>query len=286
MRSSGGRVKNGQRSAEAGPRGIGHRQVSGVSSLQSHSKTCARSNRLPDEREGLEEVPILLRELEALPDVVGRHLAFAGVQKDVVPTVVRTKRKGEIRLREDQPWASFLAAVRYTIDPPSLVREARVKASSLVSLRSHDELVDGVAREQVWPVRRWKSVDSRGPEANQDAIVRFMSEMAWFPAAYRMPYVQWDEIDDRSAEMTVTIGETLAHAVLTFGADASLVRFEGDRFRRLKRRKWALWTWTMDYGPTVTLAGLELPGSATATWSHHAREFPYVRITIEDLSYD
>jgi len=226
-----------------------------------------------------------LQHLDKLPDTVGRHLTYTGAADYPVPEIVRTRRKGEVRLREDQGWAPFLAAVRYTTDPPGFVREARVKTTDLASIRSHDELVDGTAREQVWPMRRWRSIDSRGPEVDQDATVRFMSEMAWFPAAYRLPYVAWESIDETTAAMTVTIGETLAHAVLTFDSAGGLMRFEADRFRRMHKRDWLLCTWAMDYAEPVAISGVRVPGTAAASWYIEDREFPYIRVTLEDLTY-
>jgi hypothetical protein len=227
-----------------------------------------------------------LRDVALLPEPVARHLRFAGVVEAPVPGVVRMRRTGDIRLRPDQRRAPHVALLRYTTDPPGFVREARVKTSALITLRAHDELKNGAAREQVWPFRSWKSVDQTGPKVDQDAVVRFMSDLAWFPAAMRMPYVTWEPHDAESATMSVTIGGTLAHALLTFDATGALSRFEADRFHRLATREWELATWTMDYGETTTMAGVRVPERARASWLLAEGEFPYIRFDVEDLAYD
>lgn len=227
-----------------------------------------------------------LRDVALLPEPVARHLRFAGVADAPVPAVVRMRRTGAIRLRPDQRRAPHVTLLRYTTDPPGFVREARVKTSALVTLRAHDELTNGAARAQVWPFRSWKSVDQTGPKVDQDAVVRFMGDMAWFPAAMRMPYVAWEAHDAESATMSVTIGGTLAHALLTFDEAGALIRCEADRFHRLGTQEWELATWTMDYGETTTMAGLRLPESARASWLLAQGEFPYVEFDVEDVSYD
>lgn len=227
-----------------------------------------------------------LHDVALLPEPVGRYLRFAGVTDAPVPGVVRMRRNGDIRLRPDQRRAPHVALLRYTTDPPGFVREARVKTSPLVTLRAHDELRNGAAREQVWPFRSWKSVDQTGPKVDQDAVVRFMSDMAWFPAAMRMPYVSWEAHDAESATMSVTIGGTLAHGLLTFAPDGALIRIEADRFHRLGTREWELATWTMDYGETGAMAGVQVPTRARASWLLAEGEFPYIRFDVADLTYD
>lgn len=227
-----------------------------------------------------------LQEVALLPEPVARHLRFAGVADAPVPAVVRMRHTGDIRLRPDQRHSSHVALLRFTTDPPGFVREARVKTSPLVTLRAHDELENGAARAQVWPFRSWKSVDQTGPKVDQDAVVRFMSDMAWFPAAMRMPYVGWEAHDAATATMSVTIGGTLAHALLTFAADGALVRFEADRFHRLGTRAWELATWTMDYGEATPMGAVRVPKSARASWLLAEGEFPYIRFDVDDLAYD
>ena len=131
----------------------------------------------------------------------------------------------------------------------------------------------------------WKSVDDAGPEVDQDAVVRFMSDIVWFPMAMRMPYVSWESGDRNSATMSITIGGTLAHASLTFDEAGALVAFEADRFRRPSSKEWELATWTMAYGETAVMNGVRVPTSARASWDLARGSFAYIRFDIEDLSY-
>jgi hypothetical protein len=227
-----------------------------------------------------------LRDVGTLPEAVVRHLVHAGVADAPIPPIVRIRQTGDIRLRPDQRRAPQVALLRITPDPPGFVREARVKTSPLVTLRAHDEFFDGVARAQVWPFRSWKSVDDTGPEVDQDALVRFMSAMAWFPAAMRMPYVAWESGGPSNATMSVTIGGTLAHAALTFDEAGALVALEADRFHRLASKQWELAGWTMTYGETAVMSGVRVPASASASWELAKGSFSYIRFDVEDLSYD
>jgi len=227
-----------------------------------------------------------LYNLADLPEPVVRHLRYAGVADAVVPTVVRMRHTGDIRLRPDQRRSPHLALLRFTTDPPGFVREARVRTAPLVVLRAHDELSGGVARARVWPFRSYKSVDDTGYEVDQDAVVRFMSDTPWFPAVWRMPYISWEANGADSAVMSVTIGGTLAHAVVNIDSSGALINFEADRFHRLGGGEWQLATWVMRYGPADSLAGIRAPLSADATWRLADGDFPYIRFDVEDLSYD
>ncbi len=44
--------------------------------------------------------------------------------------------------------------------------------------------------------------DVRGEELDQGAMLRYLSEMIWFPIAFLGDNITWQEIDERSAQVT------------------------------------------------------------------------------------
>ena len=47
-------------------------------------------------------------------------------------------------------------------------------------------------------------INARGETLDQGALMRYLSEMVWFPAAFLGPNVSFEPIDDHAARVTLT----------------------------------------------------------------------------------
>lgn len=221
----------------------------------------------------------------SLPPIVQRHLAFAGVVGSAVPPTVSIRQEGEIRLRPGARWMPFVADQQYTTAEPSFTWLARMKPLPGVSVRAQDELTDGHGAMQVWPMPFWKAVDARGPEMDQGSITRFMNEMMWFPAAYVLPYVSWEAIDDASAAMRIDVHGTIAHAVVSFASDGALINFVTDRYRTAGRDRWDLAPWSTPILRSALISGVRVPVEGEGVWHLADGDFAYIRIRLTGLTY-
>jgi hypothetical protein len=66
---------------------------------------------------------------------------------------------------------------------------------------------------------------------DQGAMMRYLSEMIWFPTAFLGDNVSFEPVDDRSARVTLTDGGRAASATMVFDEIGKLVDFVAERYR-------------------------------------------------------
>ncbi|MGW8225415.1 MAG: DUF6544 family protein, partial [Anaerolineales bacterium] len=139
--------------------------------------------------------------LAGLPDPVQRYMLYTGVVGRQWINTVILKQSGRFRQALDRPWMPMAARQVYTIYPPSFVWEARFKVMGLPLLHARDEYKSGRGH-MYGKLAGIKTVfDVRGEQLDQAALLRYLSEMIWFPTAFLGENITWQAVDDNSAEV-------------------------------------------------------------------------------------
>jgi hypothetical protein len=90
----------------------------------------------------------------------------------------------------------------YCTTPPSFIWKATFKVAGLPLIRARDEYKEGQAHMFAKMAGLFTLFDVRGSELDQGAMLRYLSEMIWFPIAFLGDNIDWQEIDEHSAEVT------------------------------------------------------------------------------------
>lgn len=130
-------------------------------------------------------------DLEHLPEPVRRWLRWANVVNREYPARVQLLQEGEFRLREDQVWMPFTATQHYTTDPPGFIWSASMRMMPLVSIAGRDCYRDGIGDIDMRLASLIPVARKRGGGLNQGALLRYLNEAMWFPAAMISPYIMW-----------------------------------------------------------------------------------------------
>ncbi len=126
--------------------------------------------------------------------------------------------------------------------------------------------------------------DARGGEMDQDTLVRYLSEIIWFPTAYLEDYIQWESIDSRSAKATITVEALKASAILYFNEQGQMTDFVAERFMPVED-EYLLETWSTPIEEYKEINGIMVPVKGEAVWRLSSGDFSYVRIEITDIEY-
>jgi hypothetical protein len=144
----------------------------------------------------------------------------------------------------DGPRLPLEAEQHYSIDPPGFVWNATVKVGPLPMLRGRDSYLEGHGHMDIRAGALVHIVDETGDETDQASLLRYLSEMIWFPMAFLGPNVSWEPIDEHSARISLVDRERTAT-----GTMSSMMRAPG-RLRRsatpVRRRRQQLSTWSTD----------------------------------------
>jgi hypothetical protein len=128
--------------------------------------------------------------------------------------------------------------------------------------------------------------NAAGPEVDQAALTRYLSEMPWFPSAFLRDWVTWEAIDDATVRVSMVDGELRASGTLTIDPEGRLVQFQTERHAFVDGR-FELRPWTTPAYGYGEFEGLRLPVRGAAVWTlPDGSSFPYIDVELTNVAYD
>ena len=97
--------------------------------------------------------------------------------------------------------------------------------------RARDMYAEGKGRILVKVASLWPVADASGEPMDQAAMMRYLSEMIWFPAAFLADNISFAPVDGSSARVTLTDHGRTATGTLVFDQQGRLTGFVAKRYR-------------------------------------------------------
>lgn len=223
--------------------------------------------------------------LQDLPEPVRRYLTYTGVVGKPPVRTVHLRQKGKMRLGAGQPWLPLDAEQHYSVWPPGFVWSGTIHLGPLPLARARDRYLDGNGNMLIKAGSLVTVADATGAEMDQGSMMRYLSEMIWFPAAFLGDNIAFAPIDDRSARVTLTDRGRSATAIMYFDQQGRVTNFVAKRYRMAGRGA-ALESWSTPVVEYGELAGLRLPVRGKAVWMRPDGDFDYLDVTITELEYN
>jgi hypothetical protein len=151
--------------------------------------------------EGTEVVTAAM--LDALPPPIRRYLLYTGVGGAPLVRTVYLRQKGAMRQSTTQPWLPLDAEQYYTVQPPGFVWSGTLRFGPLPLARARDRYAEGRGNMLIRAGGIIPIADATGVQLDQGAMMRYLSEMIWFPTAFRGDNVCFEAVDDKSARVTL-----------------------------------------------------------------------------------
>lgn len=221
--------------------------------------------------------------LAPLPPPVRRYLAYSGVVGKPVPATVRLTQRGRIRSDPAASWMNLEATEHYSTRPPAFVWKASFPTRNLPIVLGRDAYLDGEGSILMKMLSLFPVADEHGAPLREAALMRYLNEMMWFPAAFLGGNVTWRAIDDSSAEVTLSDRGMTATATMVFDTEGRLVTFTARRFDTGTR---SMETWETPISAYGEFSGLRLPSRGAAVWKRAGGDFTYIELEIVDVAYD
>ena len=222
--------------------------------------------------------------LTGLPEPVCRYLRYTGVVGKPVPGTIRLHQKGRMRTGPGQPWLPLEAEEHYSVQPPGFVWAGTARLGPVAVARARDMYADGHGRMLVKVASLWPVADASGAQTDQAAMMRYLSEMIWFPAAFLAGNIAFEAVDDSSARVTLTDHGRTVTATMFFDQQGRLTDFVAQRYRTPGASDPDTWsTPVTGYGE---FEGLLLPAVGKAIYKLPGGDLDYIDVTITDLHYD
>lgn len=218
------------------------------------------------------------------PEPVRRYLRYAGVVGRSRIRTARTRERGRIRYAPGQPWFGFSAVEHYAVFPSAFHWHARVEIAPFVELEIRDGYFSGYGEIFGRLASFVPVLQARGPETDQAALVRYLSEMVYFPTAF-VDEVRWEPLDDASARAFYEDEGLEVAAVCTFDNEGRMVNFVAERYRAIDDR-YERYPWSTPLTGYRDIDGFMIPTSRSAIWHMGEDEFEYIDLVVDDVSFD
>jgi hypothetical protein len=224
--------------------------------------------------------------LGELPEPARRFLTYAGVIGRPFVGTVRLTQTGQIQAAVGQPWLPLRAEQHFSVQPPGFVWQAVVPARALPLLRAKDSFFGGRGRMLITAAGLVPMVDATGPEFDQGEMLRFLSEMMWFPTAFLGANVSFAPVDDGSTRVSLTHAGRTATGTIFVDDDGKMTRIEADRYYAGESGTPSLQRWSTPVDEYGEFNGLRIPVRARAVWNLPGGDLEYIRVTITQVRYD
>jgi len=220
-----------------------------------------------------------------LPPPVQRYMTYSGVLGKAIPHTVRLKQVGMIRQGEKSPWMKLEAVEHYSTTPPGFVWKVLMPNRRFPLALGRDAYSDGRGSMLIKMLSLFPLAKATGSAIDQGAMMRYLNEMAWFPAAFLGENITWKAIDDSSAEVTLVDGGRNVSAAMSFDPDGRPLNFVARRYRMVGKR-YDLETWSTPFTGYGQFEGLKLPIRGQGVWNLKEGDLVYVELEVTELEYD
>ena len=221
-------------------------------------------------------------DLTGLPTPVRRWLRASGVVGTQIPAVVRLTQEGEFRLGPDKPWMPYRATQHYTTNPPGFLWDVSMRMYSVVEVNGRDRYADGVGAIEMRIASIVPVANASGGDLNSGALLRYLNETMWFPAALVLPNIAWEPIDEARARATLTDAGQSVSAVFHFDDQDRLVDMTAVRWNDAEE---LFLPWSTPLSDWGEFEGIAVPIAGTGRWRDDADAYDYIRLRVTDVAY-
>jgi hypothetical protein len=153
----------------------------------------------------------------------------------------------------------------------------------MVHVAGRDRYVEGAGDIEMRIASLIPVAKKSGGNLNGGALLRYLNETMWFPAALLLPNVTWEPIDETSACATLTDAGQSVSAVFIFDDQDRLVNMTADRWNDSESATLPWSTPITDWG---TFENIGIATAGTGVWKTGPDAYEYIRLRLTNVEYD
>lgn len=223
--------------------------------------------------------------LTPLPRPVQQWLMASGVVGQRLIHTVRLQQKGLMRTSPGGTWMPTTAEQYIHVDEPGFVWKADVRMFSFFPLAGLDTYVNGKGNMQIKGLSFIPIVNASGAKTDQGELLRYLSEMCWYPSAALRSYIHWQSIDANRAQATMRYKGVTASAIFTFDTQHRLVSVAAKRYKGNEAQS-QLEDWYIPVRAWKSMDGITIPVNGDVIWKLPAGDFTYYQWKITAIDYN
>ncbi len=186
-------------------------------------------------------------------------------------------------MEREKSWLPLKATEYYTTNPPGFLWNASMRMFPLIDVNGRDRYTNGTGDIEMRLASLIPVASKSGGNLNSGALLRYLNETMWFPAALLLPNITWEPIDDTHARATLTDAGQSVSAIFVFDDQHRLIDMTADRWNDAEQ---ALLPWSTPITAWGTFAGLQLATAGTGVWHTGPDAYEYIRVHLTSVEYD
>ena len=229
------------------------------------------------------------RELEGLPAPVQRY--FRAVLKEGQPIIAAAtvELAGTFNMSAaGEQWKAFTSRQRVITRRPGFLWDAEISVLPGLAVRVVDGYIAGEGLLHAAALGLFTVADLHGGgEIARGELMRFFAEMAWYPTALLPSQgVQWESLDDASANATIVDGPLALTLQFSFN-DAGLIdSARADARGAMVGKEMVMVPWEGRWSNYQAREGMIVPMTGEAAWLRPEGRRPYFLGTVTSLIYE
>ena len=229
------------------------------------------------------------RELEVLPAPVQRYFRAVLKEGQSVIAAVTVDMVGTFNLSATgAQWKPFTSKQRIITCRPGFLWDARVSMLPGVGVRVVDSYIAGGGLLRAAVLGLFPVADARGGgELARGEFMRFFAEAAWYPTALLPSQgVQWEAVDDASANATIVDGPLKLTLLFRFNDAGLIASFRAEARGAGVGKDMVMLPWEGHWSDYRTRDGMTVPFTGEVAWVRPEGRKPYFRGTVTSLTYE
>ncbi len=228
-------------------------------------------------------------EHENFPELPGPvHRYFKHVLKDGQGyiNIARIRQSGSLRSRENQKWMPLKAVQYFNAESPAYIWVASAKSSPFFWISAVDKYFNSRASMTIKPFSLFTITKASGEEMEVSSLIRYISEMPWFPTSL-LPSedLKWEPLDDSSATAVVNCGEVTLRVIFYFNKTGEITKVSSEGRFRFSEGEYSKETWTGYFKKYKEINDIKVPTEIEAEWNLKSGDFKYFRANLEKIEY-
>jgi hypothetical protein len=251
------------------------------------NKMAATESRTILARVAGENKVIVTKEMLAhLPPVVQQWLTLSGIVGKEKTTTIRLKQKGVLRTGPLSKWMPFETREYFSVTEPAFVWTTKVQMMPWVNLSGRDKFECGHGEMVIKLFSLWNiAYAANDAKTDTAAMLRYLAETSWFPAAALSDYIKWEPIDATSAKATMTFDGISVSGIFTFTKNGDMQSFSADRYYGTGKNA-TLESWLVQSEAWREFHGIRVASKSTLTWKLKTGDFHWATIELTDMDFN
>jgi hypothetical protein len=224
--------------------------------------------------------------LDTFPLPVKRWLMRSGVVDKLHTTSAKVAQTLQLKMKPDQEqWLPATATQISNLQEPAFIWNVDVKMNSLLNFYGRDKLVDGSGSMLIKLNALFNIVNETGPKISEGSMQRYLGELVWFPTLALNEHICWQAVNDTTAIATLNYGGNKVSGTFSFNAEGDFVQFSTWRYMGNEANA-PRYEWVLDVRDYQFFEGFKIPSQMTATWKLPEGDWTWLKLQIDDVTYN